>query len=337
MKSKTTLILVPFAALALAGCAQTGTSSSEQSSAPADDYVYKTISPAGAPTLAYYDQGSNQSFVTDSVPTNVVGQFRTSTYDAIVFDSLNGLKQIKSFNYGFKLARFLTGGNFYVVSYGKSATDVPTATSTFASFSENGLPDLVFKKLLASYSGYSAWQMPSSVTYLAGVSDVMSALVAHTYDFYFIAQPALFAAKAKLGADASKVNVIANVRSDWKSYSGQTSIPQAALFVRNSSSTDHPSVLTSYLSALDQRLADAVDHPEKAKAAIEAYSADATVQSAKFGYSAAVAYNVQKDGANGFGIVKPDSLGVSNLSFVNSFVEKLGNSAYSAFDGSLFL
>jgi hypothetical protein len=67
-----------------------------------------------------------------------------------------------------------------------------------------------------------------------GVSDVLKALIAHTYDYYFIAEPALFGAKAKLGADAANVHVVANVRNDWKTYSGQSAIPQAALIL-----TDH--------------------------------------------------------------------------------------------------
>ncbi|OPZ34194.1 MAG: hypothetical protein BWY98_01173 [Tenericutes bacterium ADurb.BinA155] len=346
--NKSTFFILPAAAMLLAACGtQTSSVSSKasstsegpsskeaSSSSSVDPYTFKTISPAGAPTLAYYDQGGNADFVTDTTPTNVAGQFKTNTYDAIVFDSINALKQIKANSYPFKLSNFITGGNFYVVSYGKDAAAVPTASDTFASFSENGLPDLVFKKLLASYSGYNTWAMPT-VTYLPGVSDVLTALVSHTYDYYFIAQPALFAAKAKLGADASKVNVVANVRNDWKSYSGQTSIPQAALFLRTTSVEAHTNVAAAYTYNLNQRIKNSITDPAKVKASIETYSADATVQAAKFGYSAAVAYNVQKDGANGFGMVDPDSI-EDNHDFVNTFIEKLGNAAYTAFDDSLF-
>jgi hypothetical protein len=49
-----------------------------------------------------------------------------------------------------------------------------------------------------------------------------------------------------------------------------------------------------------------------------------------------VAYNVQKDGANGFGMVDPDSDRAIITTFVNTFIEKLGNAAYTAFDDSLF-
>jgi hypothetical protein len=350
--NKSTILILPAAALLLAACgaetssanvsskegassSQATTSVTPSSSSSSDSYTFKTISPAGAPTLAYYDQGANADFATDSTPTNVMGQFKTNTYDAIVFDSITALKQIKANSYPFKLSTFITGGNFYVVSYGKDAGAVPTASDTFASFGEGLLPDLVLKKMITSYDGYKTWVMPT-VNYLAGgVSDVLKALIAHTYDYYFIAEPALFGAKAKLGADAANVHVVANVRSDWKTYSGQSAIPQAALFLRTTSVDAHTGVAAKYIYDLNTRIKTTISDPATAKAGIEAYSTDATTQQAKFGYTAAVAYNVQKDGANGFGMVEPDSVS-DNQTFVNTFIEKLGNAAYTAFDDSLF-
>jgi hypothetical protein len=177
--------------------------------------------------------------------------------------------------------------------------------------------------------------MPT-VNYLAGgVSDVLKALIAHTYDYYFIAEPALFGAKARLGADAANVHVVANVRNDWKTYSGQSAIPQAALFLRTTSVEAHTDVAAKYVYDLKKRISTTISDPTTAKAGIEAFSTDAATQQAKFGYTAAVAYNVQKDGANGFGMVDPDAVS-DNKTFVNTFIEKLGNAAYTAFDDSLF-
>jgi len=339
--NKHLLFVLPLVATLLASCESVSSSSSlvsspEGSSTGEDDYEVQTISPAGAPTLAFYDQGSNVSFQTDSTPSNVGKHFLTSTYDAIVFDSVNALKTISTKAAPFKLARFITGGNFYVVSYGKDPTDVPTKDSTFVSFGEGLLPDTVMNKLVASYDGWERWDMPS-ITYLAGVSDVMSALLAHSYDYYFIAQPALFGAKSQLGSDASKVNVVANVRAAWADFSGQPSIPQAGLFIRNATYSDHQAYVDKYLSDLDSRLTVAVDDPASAKAAMDAWNGDTAAQQAKFGFSSSVAYNVQKDDANGFGIVKPGSLGSTNLTFLNSFVDLLDSSSYSHFDSSLFL
>ena len=93
--------------------------------------------------MGFYDQGANASFQTDSTPSNVGKQFLTNTYDAVIFDSINALKTISSKQAPFKLARFITGGNFYVVSYGKDPSAVPTKESTFVSFGEGLLPDTV--------------------------------------------------------------------------------------------------------------------------------------------------------------------------------------------------
>jgi len=337
--NKHSLTLLPLAACLLASCGPSSSqpdSVSSNSTSSEDKYEITTISPAGAPTLGFYDQGANASFQTDSTPSNVGKQFLTNTYDAVIFDSINALKTISSKQAPFKLARFITGGNFYVVSYGKDPSAVPTKESTFVSFGEGLLPDTVMNKLVADYEGWKQWEMPS-VTYLAGVSDVMAALLAHQYDYYFIAQPALFGAKSQLGADASKVNVVANVRAAWSDFSGQSSLPQAGLFIRNTISANHPLAVEAYLNKLDSRLTVSIDDPSSAKAAMDAWNSDPTSQQAKFGFASSVAYNVQKDGANGFGMVKPGSLGSTNLAFLNSFVDLLASPSYSHFDSSLFL
>lgn len=321
---KKTFLLLPLAAIALASC---GTTTST------DTYEIKTISPAGAPTLAFYDQGANSNFQTDSTPANVAKQLLGTEYDAVVFDSINGLNSIKNKGAEFKLARFITGGNFFVVSYDEGDA-VPSSSEPFTSFGEGLLPDAVMKKLFASY--WTTWALPETPTYLSGVSDVQKSLLTKTKGFYFIAQPALAAAKANLGDDASKLKVLSNVRTDWKAYSGQSFIPQAALFIRNSTYSNHSTIVSNYLSYLDNRLTITVDNPEVARNAIVAWSDVTTSQVAKFGFPAAIAYNVQKDGANGLGMIKPGIIG-NNLTFVNTFIEKLGSSTYSAYDSTLFL
>lgn len=326
MKNKKALIFLPLAAALLASCGTTTSSST---------YNLLTISPAGAPAFAYYDAGSDSNFRTDSTPSNVAKELLSTNYDAVVFDSINGLNSIKSKGANFKLARFLTGGNYYVVSYDKEATAVPTAEDSFGSFGQGLLPDLIFNKLKSDYKGWSTWNT-ASVNYDAnGVSDIRASLIAKKFDYYFIAEPALFAAKAALGDDASKVHVVANVREAWKDYSGSDYFPQGALFIRKSTIASQPSAVETYLKALDARLTVTVDDPATAKKAMDQYSTVATEQVARWGFNSNVVYNVQKDGNNGLGMVKPGII-EDNATFVNDFIAKLGSESYTSYDTSLF-
>ena len=150
---KTKLILLPLIAIALASCG-----GSNQGSTSLIDITIKTISPAGAPALAFYDKGNDENFETNSTPTNVLAQFALNNYNAIVFDSVSGLRTIKKNGYGFRLAKYITGGNYYIASINKEATDVPQSTDKIVSFGENLLPDMVFKKL------YSNWGWQSQVS-----------------------------------------------------------------------------------------------------------------------------------------------------------------------------
>jgi len=296
---------------------------------------FKVISPAGAPTIAFYDQGDNTNFVTDSTPANVSKELLGVNYDFVVFDSINGLRAIKKNNSDFSLISIITGGNFYLVSYDKDENSIPSKNDTFVSFSENGLPDLVYKKLLESYQGWSNWDMPDA-NYLTSTGDVSKALISHEYDYYFIAEPSLFAAKAKLGENASKVRIVANLRETWELYSGQPAIPQAGLFVRNSTYNEDELNVLHYVNLLNEKKVNAVDHPEVVKTTIDSWNSDVTTQQSRFGYASSVAFNVQKNGNNGLGVIK-DSQIEDIETFVNDFVGFLNNPSYTMFESKYFI
>ena len=69
----------------------------------------KTISPSGAPAIAFYDQASTGKFETNATPTNVLAQLQADNYGMVVFDFYNGLKSLKANEGHYKLARILTG------------------------------------------------------------------------------------------------------------------------------------------------------------------------------------------------------------------------------------
>lgn len=138
---KKTILILPFAFLALVSCGSSVGSSS-------DDYAVKFVTPIGAPTLAFYDQGNNANWVSSSDPSNVVlPAFGTDNYDAIVFDGTTGLNVIKKNSFNYKLAQWVSGGNFYVVSTKHKASDAFEAGSFIDGFVKTGNASQSFLKL----------------------------------------------------------------------------------------------------------------------------------------------------------------------------------------------
>ena len=110
--NKKVLFVLPFVAVALAGCATSKTSSSTS----AETYQMKWITPTGTPTIAFYDQGANTNWETTSTPgKQIPAAFGAGAMDAIVFDGVNGLSAIKANSFNYKLAKWISEGNFYVV------------------------------------------------------------------------------------------------------------------------------------------------------------------------------------------------------------------------------
>ena len=305
MKAKS--IILPLAAITLSACG-----------GPAPEITIRTISPAGAPTLAFYDQGSNENFVTNSTPSNVLAELQTNYYNAVVFDSINALKSIKNNDLDFKLAKLITGGNFYLASINKNEGEMPTANDVVVSFGENLIPDLVYRKL----SEY--WEIENTPYYVPSVSEALGVLKTGVYasnpvDFVFIAQPALnIALNDATAATYGNVKVVKDIRSEWQKYTGQSAIPQAGLFVRASHYELNPTVFENYVDEMVARIDVAIDTPATAKAALDAYG-DAQAQAAKFGFNSNIMLTTQSDGANGFGLVR----GTEEVD-VNEFLETLG-------------
>ena len=87
---KKIFLLIPVMMLALSGC------NTNQSQSNKEVYDVKWVTPVGAPTLAFYDQGENENWLSTDSPADVIpGAFVASNYDAIVFDGLTGLNLIK--------------------------------------------------------------------------------------------------------------------------------------------------------------------------------------------------------------------------------------------------
>lgn len=323
--NKKILILLPLVALV--------TACDGASSIGGDEAPLTFISPAGAPALAFYDQGSNANYITNSTATNVAAELQNNNYDIVIFDSISGLTSIKRNNLDFKLAQIITGGNFYLAGIDVADGAMPDENSYVVSFGENLIPDLVWQTLCNEY-----WHIDIETHYVGSNSDAQAVLASglhngNSVDYVFIAQPALYATMNNASAATyGKVSIIKNIREEWKQYSNQDGIPQAGVFVRSSVLESKPNNLKTFFSDLNTRLITAINDPQAVKDAMNVYSEDLVEQVNRFGFNANVMYNVQKDNANGFGMVAP-----SEVISVNDFIESLNNEAYTVFDDSYFV
>ena len=333
MNKKLPILLL--SSLLLAACGGDGEGSlSSSSSQEEPSFVPALLTPSGAPTIAFLDMGEEEGWDVESQTTKIPAAFQAPGYDAIVFDGVNGLRNlVKNKNEDFYLARWLTGGNFHLVSRTEESL-LPREKKTVFSFNEGALPDLVFKHLLSEELGIDLNDL--SIEYGNGVQDVATALRgagSRAYDYYFIAEPALTAAKDALGEE-NPVHEIYDLREEWERSTGSPALPQAALFLRKSAYEENEEGFLSFLERVDENLTLAIEDPEKAAEAMEAYSQDPSVQQGRWGFSASTLRQVQED--NGLGAILPGTI-EDNRAFVNDFLQDLEGEGATLFGESLFL
>ena len=325
--------------LLLSSCGGQSLESSSSSSIIEEDPL-TILSPAGAPTLALYNHIDDENFLTTKDATQVALAMKTaSNKDALIFDGVNGLKfhKAKQTSTDWKLARWLTGGNFYIVSTKHTKEDIFDENSKILSFGNGLLPDKVFRSLVTNKWHWTINE--ENIKYEAGTSQVSAILGSEnyaSYDYYFIAEPSLQAAKTNLkskGIDAS-INEIYNLREEWKDYSGMEYIPQAALFVNATSYQAKNESFANLLEEVDENLNDAIYNPQKIVSFLNEKEPNSDNQADRLGFKAALVGLLQKEEANRFGMI--DTKKVHNAKeFVNTFMEKIGESV--RFDDSDFL
>ena len=300
----------------------------------ASESEVKFITPTGAPALAFYDQGNNPNYTTNSTPTLVAAELQKNDYDVVVFDAVNGLKSIKKNEGNYQLAQVITGGNFYLACIGKDPDEsgnypMPAPEDKIVSFGEGLIPDLVYRKLAAD-----KWSISNTPTYVASVADAQTVLIEGQYggdsvDYVFIAEPALTAAMInKDAATFGKVGVVKNIRSEWKALTGQDGLVQAGVFVNKDALSSKESKIKDFMKDLNDRLDTAINESEKAAASLDVFG-DADAQKTKFGFASAIVKKVQANKKNGFGLVASDE-----EIDVNAFLTSLGQ---PTFDDSYFV
>ena len=343
---KNRILVLAMAGIALVSCGGSANGgsvdssvSSEQSDSGASSYDFKWVTPTGAPTLAFYDQGNNPNWVSASNPSEiVVPSFAAKSYDAIVFDGVSGLnlmtKNPKAANY--KLARWINNLGFYVVSVSHTKEEASAWNSnwTVNAFVESGNSSRAFVSLAASVWNWSLGS--GKITYETGVSQVAANIPTNAYDFYVVADPVYTTLKGKMG---DKLHLIYDLQEEWGKAHEGASIPSAALFVNSSLYSAHQADYNAFLRETDERIDTLVENPSIAQKSLEEYGAsDETAivngNYTKFGISESIISNLANlQKSNVFGFLKSGTV-TDKKAVADSFNEALGGSKFG--DG-LFL
>ncbi len=310
-----------------------------ESSSASEAYDFKWVTPTGAPTLAFYDEGNNDNWVSASNPAEVVvPSFAANSYDAIVFDGVSGLnlmtKNAKAANY--KLARWINNLGFYVVSLKHTKEELTSwnPSWTIDAFVKTGNCARVLMDLAKNSWNYG--DISSQTTFETGLDAVVSNVPTNGYDFFVLADPAYTTLKGKLG---DKLHDIYNLNEEWAHYHNGMAIPSAGLFVNAAKYEAHTAAYTEFLNKTDDRLTALVEQPQKAADALKEYAKDARHVSSdgtliKFGFASTMAEKLpvlQK--TNKFGFLKKGAV-ADNKAVANEFSKALGGKEFAS---SMFL
>lgn len=297
------------------------------------DSSFAWVTPTGAPTLAFFDQGDNPNWLSASNPAEVVvPSFAANAYDGIVFDGVSGLTMMaKNKNAAhYKLARWINNLGFYLVSTSHAKEDVAEWDSSWTvdAFVKTGNASRCLLSLASTVWNWG--DVSSQVTFEVGLDAVVSNIPSNGYDFYLVADPAYTNLKAKMG---DKLHLIYDLQEEWGKAHEGAKIPSAALFLNAKGLSERPSAYAKFLKETDERLETLVDAPEKAKAALKEYAeSDPShlINGAlpKFGIAASIVENLPSlQSHNAFGFVKKKEAGDAK-EIANSFSRALGGPSF---------
>ena len=323
---KKIFLLMPVMMLALSGC------NTNQNTSNKEAYAVKWVTPVGAPTLAFYDQGENENWLSTDSPADVIpGSFVANNYDAIVFDGLTGLNLInkKSNKSHYALARWINQLSFYLVSTTHTAEEAIAADAKIDAFVQTGAASQALRRLASDSSkGWAIGEL-TNVTYEDGVNKVQANLTSSdtSFDYYLLAEPVYTLTKAALAKKGVTLNTIKDLQNEWYSAYGAY-IPSAGLFVNTDSLNAHPDEMKAFINALDSRVDDLVDNPTKAKDALLAFESkkDGNVQK-HFGIALPIVNQLDVlQASNKLGFMKEPQTTTSNMNYANGFAGALQDS-----------
>ena len=258
MKRLLFIFLIMFSFIGLVSCSKEKetTSSSSEASKPSttvvDDYKLTVVAPMGAPAIALgniaVNDKDNYSFIAAKTITE---QFAAEEKDIVIAPINGGAAQFKKGASKYKLGAVLTWGNLVIAT---QRADVETINDINGKdvtlFGENTINSSFAKHVLNSLN-----ITPNYVKPLAEASDTNALLISDSNAIVLTAEPAVTAASIKLLNEKNVTVKKFPLHDLYKDSNGNVlDYTQAALFIKESTITNHKTVVDKYLADLEESI-----------------------------------------------------------------------------------
>ena len=318
-------IIIPLAAIMLASCANTPSSSqasslSSQEESSAYELDLKIASPTGAPAATLYKflNEPEEKLEINAVASNVIAYLSPNSAKDIVIAPTNaGVTAINKKNAPFKLAATLTFGNFYLAATGNDDDDTLDADDYVVAFQQGNVPDKIFQYV------YGDMEF-SNLHYVDEASNAAACLISGknvadenaSVDYVLVAEPAMTPALSK-NPNAKQV---ASLSEEYSKKSGGKSIMQASVFVNDGADKTK---VNAFLGELKKDVEEFIANPDVLDTYTASLGEDAA--KAKLGVpSTAVLKAVTKNG-NRMGLGYKNAF--ENKDAIDNFLTLFGLSA----------
>lgn len=208
------------------------------------DYEFSIISPSGAPALSLLDFIDDETITYEIVDGSdiLAAEFSSGEKDFIIAPINLGMNLINKGS-DYTLVSVLTWGNLYLVS-----TNEHLNSDKVAAFGEAAVPGKIISTIESYFEGVQ-------IDYFASVQEVSSALLSGQYDTAILAEPFLTMTKNQWSSThGEELNEIANIQEIYSGIKGQSSYPQAALFVKTSLLSSDLEAVMSFANRMDSSI-----------------------------------------------------------------------------------
>ena len=214
-----------------------------------EDINLKIMTPLGSPALAqtYMEStlpslGEHVTYEIDVVVGTdpLVAAFGSGTHDIIYAPTNLGAKLIST-GVEYKFAATVVWGNLYLVTTGLDTFTLDDLEGKeIVVFGKNATPDIVLQSVIDSHT----YTTPPTYRYVDSANTAQGELLQDPSIIILIAEPLLsvLALPTKIG----EMNVI-DLQTEWATLTGNTSYPQAGIFVKSSLDED---VVNDYLAQI---------------------------------------------------------------------------------------
>jgi NitT/TauT family transport system substrate-binding protein len=250
MKKLVSFIVAFMLVFTLSACTDKNSGKETEEPLVKDPIDLKIMAPIGTPALAqtYMEKtmpslGGHVTYEIETVSgaDPLVAAFASGSHDIIYAPTNLGAKLIST-GLDYKFAGTVVWGNLYIASTGYETFTLDDLDGKeIIAFGQNSTPDIVLQAVIAGHTFTTA----PTITYVDSVSQAQAEILTDNSKIILMAEPALsvLGLPSKIG-DA--LDVI-NLQVEWASLTGDSSYPQAGIFVKSELDTD---VVDAYLAAV---------------------------------------------------------------------------------------